>query len=77
MVLPSLKEQSDLPWLIVALFLLFSFSAGTAIHKFVPRFELVRDNKPRVKAWIGTATGVLGALVIGVATNAVSKLVGL
>lgn len=75
--LPSLKEQSDLPWLIAALFLLFTFSAGMAIHKFVPRFELVRDTKPRVKVWIGTAMGVLGALVIGVATNAVSKLIGL
>lgn len=77
LLLPSLKQQSDLPWLIAVLFLFFAFSAGLAIQKFVPRFELVRDSKPRVKAWLGAGMGVLGALVVGVVTNAVSKLVGL
>jgi len=77
LLLPYVKSTWDLVAIVLVLNVLVSFVAAAVLQKFIPRFELMKDGKPKIKTWLGWVAGLLGTVIIGLGTNALSKMMGL
>lgn len=62
---------------LMVAFVCFGFLMSAFLTKLVPRFELLRDGKPKVKGKIRWAAGILGTVIVGLGVNGLSKLIGL
>lgn len=76
LVAPYFKSTLELMVSVVGCSIFISVAATFLVQKLIPRFELRKDGKPKVKLWVGSVAGLLGTVIIGLGTNALSKLIG-
>lgn len=76
LIAPYFKSILELMVALVGCGIFVSVALTLLVQKLIPRFELRKDGKPKVKVWVGWLAGLLGTVVIGVVTNALSKLIG-
>lgn len=74
---PYIKGVMELVLLAVSCNLLIVVATTFLLQKVVPRFELRKEGKPKVKLWIGWVAGLLGTVIVGLGTNALSKVMGI
>ncbi|WP_454813013.1 hypothetical protein [Paenarthrobacter nitroguajacolicus] len=77
MLAPYFKSATDLVLITLCLNVPMILAVTFFLPKVVPRFELRKDGKPKVKVWIGSVAGLLVTVIIGLGTNALSKLIGI
>lgn len=77
MVAPYFKSATDLVLITLGLNAPIILAITFLLQKVVPRFELRKEGKPKVKVWIGWVAGLLVTVLIGLGTNALSKLMGI
>lgn len=74
---PYFKSPLELMISIIGCGILVSVAFAFLAQKLIPRFELRKDGKPKVKVWVGSLAGLLLTVLIGLGTNALSKLIGI